>query len=36
MAKGVCECGAKSDLLSSGAARKRWHRDHKNEVRSRG
>lgn len=33
MAPGVCECGEKSAPLPSAAARKRWHRDHKAEIR---
>ena len=28
-----CECGVKSDIEPNYAARKRWHRDHKQEVR---
>ena len=28
-----CSCGAVSPHLSSGAERKRWHREHKAEVR---
>ena len=34
MATGVCECGAKSKPLPSANARKKWHRDHKNDIRS--
>lgn len=29
--RGKCSCGALSDVLDSGAARKRWHRQHKAE-----
>lgn len=29
---GRCSCGAMSDWLDTGAARKRWHREHKAEV----
>ena len=29
---GFCECGARSSLLESTAARKRWHREHKAVV----
>lgn len=28
-----CSCGALSPALDSDAARKRWHREHKDEVR---
>lgn len=34
MAPGKCSCGEKSDPLPSAAARKRWHRDHKDKVRA--
>lgn len=27
-----CVCGALSDELDSGAARKRWHKEHKAEI----
>lgn len=34
--RGRCSCGEASPVLSSDAARKRWHRDaHKPEVRKR-
>lgn len=26
---GLCTCGAASEILESGNARKKWHRDHK-------
>lgn len=29
----LCECGEKSPRLDSDGARKRWHRDHKEQVR---
>lgn len=29
---GLCSCGARSPILSSGGARKRWHREHKAEI----
>lgn len=29
---GACSCGAKSEPLPSNAARKRWHREHKQAV----
>lgn len=32
---GKCECGTMSPMLPSTAARKRWHRDHKQEIRAR-
>ncbi len=28
-----CECGIKSPVLENTAARKRWHRQHKDQVR---
>ena len=31
-----CSCGAESPPLDSDAARKRWHREHKDEVRAQG
>ncbi len=31
---GVCSCGDKSQVLPSANARKKWHRDHKNDIRS--
>lgn len=34
MAPGVCECGAVSEPLNAANARKQWHRDHKNDIRS--
>lgn len=30
---GVCTCGASSGELASGAARKQWHREHKQQIR---
>lgn len=36
MAPGVCECGAESRPLPSAADRKRWHRDHKDDLRRGG
>lgn len=30
--KGLCSCGAVSEVLASGAARKRWHTGHKQAV----
>ena len=32
---GVCSCGETSDVLTTDAARKRWHKDHKAEVLGR-
>lgn len=32
--RALCGCGAMSGVLGSGAARKRWHRDHKNQVKT--
>ncbi len=29
-----CSCGDDSPMLPSTAARKKWHRDHKNDIRS--
>jgi hypothetical protein len=31
--RALCECGKKSPVLPSTAARKRWHRQHKDAVR---
>ena len=31
--KGMCSCGAMSDVLDSNAKRKKWHRDHKDDIR---
>ena len=31
---GLCSCGEMSESLPSAAARKRWHREHKDRVRS--
>lgn len=31
----VCSCGAVSECLDSTAARKRWHRLHKQEVKEK-
>lgn len=33
--RALCECGEWSPELPSTAARKRWHREHKDEVRTR-
>ncbi|MFS0715509.1 hypothetical protein ABC337_04815 [Arthrobacter sp. 1P04PC] len=30
----LCSCGSKSDYLTSGNARKQWHRDHKDKIRT--
>ena len=30
--RGLCSCGALSDLLDSAHQRKKWHREHKAEV----
>jgi hypothetical protein len=30
--RGKCECGALSEWLLSGNARKKWHREHKAQV----
>ena len=35
MAPGLCECSEKSADLPSAAARKEWHRKHKEEVANR-
>jgi len=32
--RGQCECGEKSAVEVSAAARKRWHREHKQAVRN--
>lgn len=32
---GKCECGAMSEMVPTRAARKRWHRDHKADIRAR-
>ncbi len=29
----VCSCGATSEALPSASARKKWHREHKDEIR---
>jgi len=29
--RGLCSCGALSDVLGSGSKRKAWHREHKSE-----
>lgn len=34
--RGLCSCGELSPVLPSIAARKRWHREHKAEVKARG
>ena len=31
---GLCECGATSEVLKSNNARKAWHREHKDAIRS--
>ena len=31
----LCSCGATSDVLQTGAARKRWHAQHKIDVNRR-
>lgn len=31
--RGLCSCGKPSPIFTSDAARKRWHRDHKDQVR---
>jgi hypothetical protein len=36
LGRALCECGERSPDLDSNAARKRWHVQHKEEVRSRG
>lgn len=33
---GVCSCGAFSGPLPTNGARKRWHRDHKDQIRGEG
>lgn len=30
--RGVCSCGERSDVLTSGYQRKQWHREHKAAV----
>lgn len=30
--KGLCSCGATSPVLTSGAARQKWHRAHKEQI----
>lgn len=32
--RAVCSCGQESELLPSTSARQKWHKDHKNDVRS--
>jgi hypothetical protein len=32
--RGRCSCGDSSPVLNSDAGRKRWHRDHKDKIRS--
>jgi hypothetical protein len=34
--RGLCECGAVSDVEWSDAARKRWHAAHKEQMRTAG
>lgn len=34
--RGMCSCGELSDVLHSGAARKRWHAEHKAAATERG
>lgn len=29
---GLCQCGAKSDTLTSGGQRRDWHRQHKTDI----
>lgn len=29
----LCSCGAMSDVLDSATKRKKWHRDHKDDIR---
>ena len=29
---GKCSCGERSEVLDSGAQRRLWHRDHKNDI----
>lgn len=31
--RGLCSCGVMSDVLDSNAKRKKWHRDHKDDIR---
>lgn len=33
--RGVCSCGESSEIAISDAARKRWHADHKEQLRSK-
>lgn len=33
---GVCSCGASSPDLDTDGGRQRWHRDHKDKIRSDG
>ena len=33
---GLCSCGERSGVLGSDADRKRWHKKHKEQVRSEG
>jgi hypothetical protein len=32
--RGLCECGDVSDELPNRAARKRWHREHKEQIKA--
>lgn len=32
---GLCSCGEVSEVEESGAARKRWHRTHKEQIQAR-
>lgn len=34
--KGKCSCGVYSSELESNAQRKRWHRQHKDDIRKQG
>ncbi len=34
--RAVCQCGTRSEVLPSVAARRRWHAGHKDEVRAQG
>jgi hypothetical protein len=33
---GLCECGEMSPVLDSVAARRRWHKEHKQQIREKG
>ncbi len=34
--RGQCSCGALSDVVTTRAARKRWHAEHKAEIKAQG